>query len=216
MMHNPGATCLPGLHLRRILLIVCIPCLYWGCSEESSPPRQSAPKPLPAASSNSYEALVARLQSSSPMTRSGAITEMLGHGDRITETVGHLRPLVRDPNVAVRVTAIESLGRIMGRAVEALPDILDALQDNTIEVRVTAAASLILIDPSQAGRVIPVLVEGLQVENPAVRIATLRTLSGMGTAAVETVSEIEKLLWDSSPDVRAAAKRALERLAAAS
>ena len=92
-----------------------------------------------------------------------------------------------------------------------MPDIQNALGDEVIEVRVTAAAALIAIDPKQIELAFPALAEGLHVENDAVRIATLKTLSGLGVASEAMISEIEGMLWDPSEDVRNAAQQALIR-----
>ena len=190
--------------------VICALMFLWSCSDETGPADISRP-PASTSNAHSYESTVAHLRSSDPAQRAAAATALLRHADRIDDVIAELRPLTRDPNVAVRVTAIESLGRIMGRAKEALPDILDALGDDAIEVRVTAAASLIAIDPEQIELALPSLAEGLQVESGAVRIATLRTLSGLGVASDAIITEIENLLWDPSDEVRAAAKTALER-----
>jgi HEAT repeat protein len=119
---------------------------------------------------------------------------------------------IGDNNLAVRIMAISSLGELRETAIEAVPALSEALQDDRYEVRQAAVAARVGIVPSFDG-VVPSLAKVLkrdpewQVREKAA--AVLGQLGPATTAAVPPL--VEALRWDQEARVRRESAIALAR-----
>lgn len=76
-----------------------------------------------------------------------------------------------DRNRTARSAAAEQVAALSQAAKSALPALALWLDDHEAYFRVTAAATILRIDPLQANRRVPFLLDGLQCENCSVRPA---------------------------------------------
>jgi HEAT repeat protein len=141
------------------------------------------------------------------------------------EAVPVARALAQDRDAGVRWTAVSSLGSLLSQ--DAVPDLIEALADESSEVREEAKKSLERIrfyheekkrwDDWYAGRGtdpgegIRKLLEALDDASPAIRIAAIESLGTM--KAKEALPRLVQLLKDArSEEIREAASRALARI----
>jgi HEAT repeat protein len=108
-----------------------------------------------------------------------------------------------------RWEAIRTLGKIGRDSKPAVPILIGALKDNDELVREHAAEALGDIGAPEA---IPHLTRALGDEAGRVRRDAVRSLGLFGPAAKSALPEAEKLLKDSEPLVREAARAALRRI----
>jgi HEAT repeat protein len=110
----------------------------------------------------------------------------------------------------VRASAAYSLGRIREDVRAAVPILSEALSSEDALLCVSAAGSLIKIDPSLNKESLKVLLDGLKDSRSFVRNSAILALSRMGTGAKEAVPELAKALKDEDKWCRLAAAHALE------
>jgi len=147
--------------------------------------------------------------------------------------VAKLAPLLKDPNPTMREKAARALGRFGADATPALPALMEAARvAGGAPAFADALAQVgppvlpILLKALQAGSpeetawilralrgfgppAVPVLTEALKHEKPAVRAAAASALGAMGRDGADAVSPLFTLAGDASPEVEAAALRAL-------
>ena len=108
-----------------------------------------------------------------------------------------------------RWEAIRTLGKIGRDSKPAVPMLIDALKDDDELVREHAAEALGDIGSPEA---IPHLTRALEDEAGRVRRDAVSSLGRFGPAAKAALPKAEKLLQDSEPLVREAARAALRRI----
>lgn len=129
-----------------------------------------------------------------------------------------VRALARDPSEEVRAVAVLSIEKY-GRdaaAHDALPALLEALDDSFWKVRGNAACALPVLlesDDSRLEMLVSPLAARLRDDSAYVRGCALRSLGRLGAPALRVRSEIEALLSDEDPHVRRRARKALDALA---
>jgi HEAT repeat protein len=119
-----------------------------------------------------------------------------------------------DPDMRVRVRAVAALGHIGSAAEPAVPAIVEALRDHQPRVRAAAAYALGRLGLA-AEPVVPALVKALGDPNSGVRPAAAFALGSMGAAAEPAVPVLVRALGDPQPDVRGAILHALGAIGAA-
>ena len=115
-----------------------------------------------------------------------------------------------DRNVQVRAAASETLLLIPARA-EDLPSLLKLLKDANGSTRAAAATGLGRLG-GRAKEAEPQLVRQLDDTDPEVRVAAAEAIGAIGVASKAGVAKLKGLRAD--PQVRFAAQRALDKLAA--
>jgi HEAT repeat protein len=129
-----------------------------------------------------------------------------------------VRTLLRDQNVAVRASAAYALGRIGSASDDVIPALKQSLQDEDAFTRLVSAWSLVemnLRDEQFARLVVPLLIELLKHEQPALRTMAAETLGHLGPLAAPAVAALVERLKDTDAAVRGEALGALGDIGAA-
>jgi HEAT repeat protein len=155
-----------------------------------------------------YNAAVTGLSATDPDTRIAAVESIARGGWRFRrQAAPHLRRLIRhDPDWRVRASSGRAIGRLSLR--EAVPDLVRALRDDRVDVRIVAAAALWRLPDAAA---VPALLDLLSDADPTARQWGALALGVTGdTRATESLL---RLLDDTAPAVRLDALRSLGRIA---
>jgi HEAT repeat protein len=120
-----------------------------------------------------------------------------------------LEARVRDPNVQVRLEAINVLETLESSAVHAVPVLVHALSDPDLFVRWAAARTLGKMGPVEPSHVTPALARLLFDRDLDVRLAAALALERIGPAAQTAVPDLIRALGASDAIEREAAARAL-------
>ena len=108
-----------------------------------------------------------------------------------------------------RCAAVQAIGRIGPAAVDRLPLLITALQDEQATVRESATGAIPMIGDAAIGDGVPALISALADPAPRVRRNALEALSAFGSASLAGVPQIKLLLDDPEEIVREAARDAL-------
>jgi len=188
-------------------LNVVMPILIEGLSDEAEEIRSQSAWTLSqigATAKDAVPALVEVLTDKHEEVRTVAVEALGAIGD--VAAVPALVEALKDELLNVRGSAIGALIRI-GKP--AAPLLAQAFNNEDSRVRIGVAAPLAQADPSKAGMVLPVLVEGLSDEDSSVRLIAAYILSEMGPLAQMAMPALIKALGDSHDWVRGAAASAL-------
>jgi hypothetical protein len=117
-----------------------------------------------------------------------------------------------DSNEWVRAFACTGLGQMKEKAIKALPELKQTLQDKEFYVRVSAARAMFAIDPTTGPSVIEVLIEGLTAKDSSVRRSAAKGLGELGPAARPALPALRHALVDERREVREHAAEAIKRL----
>jgi len=157
-------------------------------------------------------AILNGFKDSEPEVRAHAVIALGRLGASTKEVVPALTRALNDKEPQVRTAALKILESFGGDAREAAPTVAARAGQGSPEERLAAASAAIKIDPSQAGRVAPLLIVFLK--DPAlavpVRLRAADLLEATGVAGKEAVSLIE-LFGDSSAEIRTRAIQVLAR-----
>jgi len=121
--------------------------------------------------------------------RDAARTALRRAGPR---SVPSLIPLLKHDSADVRSEAVYVLGRIGPPGYEAVPALMDVLDDPDVRLRAEAAGALWEIDPDTSEESIPVLIEAL--EDPKWWRTAALALAAMGARAEPAVPTLANLL----------------------
>lgn len=125
------------------------------------------------------------------------------------EALRTLSKALKDPRPPFRTLAIEIMGSIGGEA--APPSIVAMVKDADPGVRATALRTLPVLTAVEA---VPALTAGCQDEDPDVRLAATNAWAKLSaSSAIELPDELQELLSDPMPAVRAQAALAFMRSA---
>lgn len=208
---------------RRWLLWGLLPAilvLQAGCSPKAPSDETAKASPVPAGSATSspdaeysgkrYAQWRDELKATDPVRRADAVSALRHFPSHAEESLRFSIAAIRDPEPLVRVTALDAVGRAGPDARQALPDLLAALEDERLEVRLAAAAATLSVDASLAEKTTPAIAAGLQSEDARLKLAAMAAVGQLGKRAPNAIPALENALEESSPEVRFAAKRALE------
>jgi HEAT repeat protein len=145
-----------------------------------------------------------------------AAAEALGalEGDAAPATDA-LSEALKSPYLAVRLAAAEALGRIGPAAGNATPALSTALRETERHSIPFAHRSWCVGDNAARAlesigvAAVPMLIDALKDEDPAVRMYAIRSLGNIPEAAEHTVSPISQRLQDPHPTVRIEAAKAI-------
>jgi HEAT repeat protein len=114
---------------------------------------------------------------------------------------------LKDDDRRVRLSAVTALGQIGPGAVNAVPALVQTLDDSSGQVRAAAVAL------GKVGKAaLPELVAALDAQQERVRLGAALALGHAGPDAEEAIPKLIGSLNDSSPEVRAAAAAALGKV----
>lgn len=132
------------------------------------------------------------------------------------EPLGELVRNLRASDEKVRETSAMALGSVGSAAKAAVPALTEALLDKSYEVRFQVARALLEIGlpevPMLERATLNELIVGLKDPNDYVRECSALSLGWIGPVAKESVPALTETLLDDSPDVRDAARDALDSI----
>ena len=175
--------------------------------------RSMVARALPAVGVPASKA-VAQLSNLLETDKSIAVLRALSeYGPEAKPALPQLVAVLRDKQLPteVRWNAARTLGKIRDAGSEAVPVLIEHLEDKADTVREHAAEALGDIGPNAAEGV-PELVAVLSDPATRVRRDAVRSLGQIGQAARLAVPDVEKLLDDPEEIVRQAAAKTLETL----
>jgi HEAT repeat protein len=105
----------------------------------------------------------------------------------LVKAVGHDKPIVRG-------RALRTLGLMGTDAADALPTVVQALEDGEGQVRSAAAIALANIDDEEAEVAIPILIEGLMDKESAIFHRSIEALSLIGPPAEKAIPRLLELI----------------------
>ncbi len=120
----------------------------------------------------------------------------------ITTTLPALQQRLKDPNIRVRLFALDALEMVGDDAAPVIPDIVAALRDHDRFVRWAAARVLKGLAPMQPRLVVPALAQLLGEHDTDVRLSGIRALGAYKTEAVSTLHQLIEQLLTADVDVR--------------
>lgn len=181
-------------------------------SETATPRWQEAVEALASLGSAVADPLVESLAEDNLSVKRGAGQALKRIGPAI---IPHLIRALQHPNASIRSTAATLLYGFGNDALEALPELTDALKDRDKFVRQWAATALerLAFDLGPAIKTaVPNLIETLQDEDYMVREWSAHALGTIGADASEAVPFLELAMVDDVPSVREAAIEALNKI----
>jgi HEAT repeat protein len=148
------------------------------------------------------------LRNPQPIVRQAALEALSQFVEPTSVTVSVITPLISDPDIAVRRTAIRAIGRSGHLARAAAPALWTAWRDDDALVSADAGIALVRID----GKHIRTLRDALQNDVPRDRARAAAALANAGPSARFAIHPLRDLLADHDPRVRGAALAALDAL----
>ncbi|MHC4957971.1 MAG: HEAT repeat domain-containing protein [Planctomycetota bacterium] len=215
-----------------------LPALDKALGGRSRDQRAAAATAFAQLGSKSIRPLRGALKAKSAYKRSGAAVALGLMGPKAAEAAGDLRGLLADASAEVRADAARAMGRIKAGEEAAVPALIKAFGDPDAFVRSAAVEGAAALGMAAAEALVAALATdvrdearkallamrehatealsgGLTSDNPTVREASVRALGEMDPLVKVYASELEALLKDKQPSVRAAAAGALARRGAA-
>lgn len=148
------------------------------------------------------------LRNPQPIVRQAALEALAQFSDVTAATVSYLLPLVGDPDVAVRRTAIRAIGHGGRAARKASPALWRAWRDD--DALVSADAGIALVQISREN--IDLFRARLSLGEPRDRARAAAALANAGPAAKSAIHALRDRLDDEDPRVRGATLTALAAL----
>lgn len=141
----------------------------------------------------------------------------LGHQGRAARPViqALIKRLLKDPIFDIRKDAAWALGEIGPEAKEAIPHLVEALQDEFEFVRREAIESLSKIGANPA-EIVPAFIKALKDQDWIVRREGAESLGKLGFRAKEAIPSLILVLKDPNENCRSSAKVALSKIGTAS
>ncbi|MCX7664443.1 MAG: HEAT repeat domain-containing protein [Gemmataceae bacterium] len=152
--------------------------------------------------------LIDSLNDSSVHVRRRAARALGDMGPTAANALPHLLVALEDDQMSVGLEALAAIGRIGPDAAPAVPKILPLLAHEDMRVRTVAQNSL-----RRIGSVaVPDLVKALSEPNAILREKAAAVLGMIRASRDEVVTALLETSFDPDPDVRLAARQALDRL----
>jgi HEAT repeat protein len=148
------------------------------------------------------------LRNPQPIVRQAALEALSQFVEPTAVSVSVMTPLISDPDIAVRRTAIRAIGRSGRLARAAAPALWTAWRDDDALVSADAGIALVRID----GKHIRTLRDALQNDVPRDRARAAAALANAGPNARIAIHPLRDLLADHDSRVRGAALAALDAL----
>ena len=128
--------------------------------------------------------------------------------------IPYLIPLLKDPNVEVRIWVPYALAEMGDLASAAVPELERLRQDPNDDVSIGAAMALSRIDRETRTEKLTSLITAMQYKNPKVRSQATFSLNQMGRFAKDAIPQLMELLRDTRSDVRENAASVLSNISA--
>ncbi len=115
-----------------------------------------------------------------------------------------------DPDRIVRICATSVISQHVEKASGAVPILMKWLDTEDEHSRLTAAALIQRINPSQQDEMLPVLAEGMESDDSAIRCLTAWLLSGLRDVTPDALPLLQQMLDDQSDFVHSLVAEELE------
>ena len=138
------------------------------------------------------------------------LVEAAADAEPDSEVVLLLGETLLNADLLVRRQAADALGKMGDAAAQAIPPLVQALEDQDADLRISAAAALARTGP--ADEALPQLIAALADHHAEVRGSAAEALGMMGPAAAEAVPQLTRGLKDPDSDVRKSAAEALGKI----
>jgi HEAT repeat protein len=161
---------------------------------------------------SSAPALAAALRDDERSVRFAAAEALIQIGTRQAETVPALTEVILEGEERQQQNAAQLLTRIGPPAKSAVPHLIRALRADRPEVRFESALAIAAIDPGEASRVVPALVEGLDRAGLSAPTRAAAALANLGPAARPALPRLLPLLEDKEPRLAICAAAAVARI----
>lgn len=163
-------------------------------------------QPQDAENQRQLAILIEQLKSQNPQDRTEAAS-LLGRGGAISKpAVPDLLRLVKDPVAEVRMTAIDTLGKLGEEA-----QLVRLLNDSDPFTRLEVAYGLTLMEKS-SDAIVAQMIPLLKDTNPDIRMSAAEILGHTGKVAKDSVPHLLPLLKDANPSIRVKVVYALGRV----
>jgi HEAT repeat protein len=167
-----------------------------------------------AKASSAVPALVGALGDADPEVRREVLFALGSIGPQAAAATAPITKSLEDADVRVGSSAAYALGRIGQPAQVAVGQLRKTVESPDPMLRVISALALVQIapkDPQVVRDALPVLMQGLQNHNVAVRRSAAEALGVLGPAGRAATKQLQAVLRDPDESVRKAAATALER-----
>ena len=101
-----------------------------------------------------------------------------------------------DPDRIVRIAAIGPVASFGEKSLDAIPILEKWIGGDDEFSHVTAAGHILMIDPSEADELLPVLIESLERDDCGIRYQTVWLLGQLGELARDAVPALKRMLED--------------------
>tara|TARA_R110002049_G_scaffold215606_1_gene387098 strand:+ start:54931 stop:55524 length:594 start_codon:yes stop_codon:yes gene_type:complete len=115
-----------------------------------------------------------------------------------------------DPNRIVRIAALTPVASFGEKAIDAVPILETWIGSDDEFSHVSAAGHILMIDPSKADELVPVLLKALESDDIGIRCQTVWLLGQIGEIAKEAMPALKRMLDDENSSVRYVAAEALQ------
>ncbi len=149
-----------------------------------------------------------------PEVRLRAVLAMGRLGPGVKEVIPALLSGLEDKDPQVRAAALKALESFGPAAKEAVPAVAARMGQGGPEERLAVAATLLKIDSSQSGRVVPLLILMLKDPSlgPPARLRAADLLEQSGSAAQGEIPALAKILADPNAEIRNRVSQLLSRI----
>lgn len=148
------------------------------------------------------------LGDSSEMVRKRAARALGELGPAAIPSLPYITAGLQDEMLNVRLECAASLGRVGPDAENALPHLFAMLLEPDLRVRIVVSTAIRRIGPSSISYSLAMLTD----EEPLMRVRACELLGQMGCMEDPVVEALLEACTDSEPEVREAARNALDRL----
>jgi HEAT repeat protein len=132
------------------------------------------------------------------------------------QTVPPLMKALKDPSSQIRASAAYDLGTLrpkdLAAAKQALPDLIELLQDSVAEVKLRAAEAVLKIDLEHGPVAVPALIELTEDPDYTVRLRAVDGLRRVGSTARSAIPNLRKRSNDDAQVVRIWSAKVLKEL----
>ena len=119
---------------------------------------------------------------------------------------------LKDLHRIVRIAALEPVASFGEKAMDAVPILMKWIGIDDAFSLVSAAGHVLMIDPSKADELLPVLVKSLESDDFVIQCQAAWLLGELGELAREVVPALKRMLGDESSSVRRVVGEALQEI----
>jgi hypothetical protein len=119
---------------------------------------------------------------------------------------------ISNPERTVRISALAPVSKQGARAMNAIPILKTWLNGEGEFSHVSAIGHVLMIDPTNADELLPVLLKALESDDFGIRCQAAWLLGELGELAEEAVPKLKRMLDDDDSCIRRVASEALQEI----